>query len=312
MELSHLRYFVHVARSRSFVAGAALSHVTAPAMSKVIRKLEDELGEALFVRTTRSVALTEAGEVLLRRARMVLEQADAIAPDLAARSGAVGGELRVASMEVFSIDLLPRAVAALVREHPTVTPRLYEMHPQRMARHLADGDIDVAFTVGAPPAGVTRRVLGDSRALLVCGRGHPLYERGRASRADLQRHPSVVPRLFQLEHLPSLDQFPEGVAPRAVGATIELLQSGVTLVVEGCYLGYFPEVSVRSHLRDGSLRRLAGLPPGAPFELAALTREGGPPRAAAARLIEHVARLATADRSRPRADRAGRRGPRAA
>jgi DNA-binding transcriptional LysR family regulator len=291
MELTHLRYFFHVATTGSFAEGARRSHVTPPAMSKAIRKLEDELGAPLFERTTRKVALTSDGELLLDRCRQVLATVDAIPRELGEARGAVTGELRIAAMEVFSLELLPAAVGRVVKRHPGVVPLTYEMTPDLMERHLADGSIDVGFTIGGGAApGVAYETLGESSGVVVCGRGHPLYRDGRLTRADLERHPFVVPRFFQRPHLPSLDQFPEGLVARKVGATIELLQMGVALAESGAYLGCFPEISVRRCLRAGSLRALRGLPRGTPFQLRVLLRAGVRPRPSAAALIAEVRR----------------------
>jgi DNA-binding transcriptional LysR family regulator len=298
VELTHLRYFFHVATTRSFAAGARLSCVTPPAMSKAIRKLEEELGVPLFERTTRKVKLTADGEVLLDRCRQILARVDAIPHELGEARGAVAGELRIGAMEVFSLELLPAALGHVVREHPRLVPLTYEMTPDMMERHVVDGSIDVGFTIGGSAApGVSYETLGTSRGVVVCGRGHPLHSRGRVDRADLDRHPFVVPRFFARPHLPSLDQFPEDIAPRRVGATIELLQMGVALAISGVYLGYFPEISVRRSLRDGSLRALRGLPRGVPFQLRVLSRAGARPRPAAAVLIAAVRRLLPAPRS---------------
>src|SRR5687767_12991529 len=106
MELADLRYFVAVATAQSFVGGARRVHVTPPAVSKAVRKLEDELGVSLFVRTTRRVELTGAGAALLERARPLLAGVEALR-DLEAPAAAPRGELRIGAMEVFSIYLLP-------------------------------------------------------------------------------------------------------------------------------------------------------------------------------------------------------------
>ena len=295
MEISHLRYFVHVATTRSFARGAKRAHVSAPAMSKAIRKLEEELGAPLLERTTRRVALTEAGERLLDLCREVLAQVDAIPAALQSQERSVRGELRIAAMEVFSNHILPAALAALVRANPGVVPLVYEMTPDRMERHLEAGDLDVALTIGAGGArSVVYETLGDSKGVIVCGRRHPLFPGGRITRADLARHPFVVPRFFQREELPPLDQFPDALYPRRAGATIELMQTGIELALAGAYLGYFPVISVRQYLRSGSLRALRGLRTGAPFQLRMLIRAGTPPRPAVLALQKELRALLSA------------------
>ena len=290
MELTDLRYFHHVAASGSFSEGARRSHVSPPAISKTIRKLEDELGMALFVRTTRRVALTPAGEALRRRAERVLAEVSGIAEDLESLSGAVRGEIRVGAMEVFSLDVLPAAIVRVVRAHPAVVPFAHEMAPERMEELLADGKLDVGLTVGGGGArGIEYRALGRSPGVLTCGKGHPLHRSGRVRAADLREHPSVVPRFLGLEHAPVLDQFPDRRFPRRVGATIELLQMGIELVPSGVNLGYFPEMSVRRHLASGRLKALRGLSVAPPFELRALLRRGVPLRPAVRALLDEVA-----------------------
>src|SRR2546423_6721636 len=79
MELRQLRYCVAVADHLHFTRAAAALHVAQPALSQQIRRLEAELGLELFARTSRSVALTEAGEAVVARAPRVLAEAGAIA-----------------------------------------------------------------------------------------------------------------------------------------------------------------------------------------------------------------------------------------
>lgn len=189
-------------------------------------------------------------------------------------------------MEVFSIRALPRALAELGATHPDVVPLAYEMHPETMQRHLADGLLDVGFTIGrATHKGIRVEILGTSPGRIVCGRDHPLYRAGTIGPADLGRHPFVVPRFFQAEHLPALDEFPEDRYARRVGATIELLQMGVELVVAGKLLGCFPELSVGHLVQSRVLRVLTGLRGLPKFELCALTREGVAPKRAVAKLV---------------------------
>ncbi len=289
MELTDLKHFAHVARAGSFTAGAKRSHVTPPAVSKAVRKLEDELGVDLFVRTTRRVSLTDAGRELLLRCDRIFGELDELRAELDARTGRIEGDLRIGAMEVFSIELLPRALARLVGEHPAVRPFTHEADPLRMERWIRDGRVEVGFTIGGSRSGdLEYEELGRSKGALVCGKTHPLHGQKRIRKAQLTEYPSVVPRFMGQEDAPSLDQFPEGWARREVGATIELLQMGVQLCIEGTYLGYFPEVSVRGPLADGRLHRLGGVGGAEPFVLWAVSRKGAPRRPMVAALLGEV------------------------
>jgi|GEM_PF-1937563 DNA-binding transcriptional LysR family regulator len=289
MELTELRYFYNVATTRSFSKGAKLSYVTPPAISKAIKKLEDDLDAQLFVRTTRRVNLTDRGEILLNHCRTVFEQIDAIRRDLDDADGNIRGEVRIGANEVFSAFLLPTALSKIVREHPGLVPHSYEMIPSQIEHGLSEGTLDLGFTLGeAQRDDIVTKLVDTSPGVLVCGAGHPLYEKGVVTPEDLLTHPSVVPEFFGRDYLPSLDQFPVHRYKRRVGATVELMQMRVQMAVDGVYLGYYPEVSIRCQLRHGELKVLEGIEPGRPFELRAAYRAGTEPRAAIQMVIDRL------------------------
>jgi len=291
MELSDLRYFLNVATTRSFSKGAVLSHVSPPAISKTIQKLEAELGTMLFTRTTRRVIVTEAGERLRKGCVKIFDELDRVRQDLDEAHTTLRGELRIGAMEVFSIRLLPLALSRLLRAHPQIFSECHELVPQDMERLVVDGRLDVGFTIGAGRLkGVRYQSIGRSPGVLVCGRRHPLYRRGRIRTAELQQYPFVAPRFLGMEALPVLDQFPDKHV-RKIGATIELLQMGVQLVMEGDYLGFFPEVCVREHLDRKQLRTLTGAHFGVSFDLQALTRADAVPKRAVGLLIKELSEI---------------------
>src|SRR5437899_1526937 len=99
MELRQLAYFAAVARHRHFTRAAAELHVAQPALSQQIKRLEAEVGMVLLDRTSRRVALTEAGEALLERAHRALAEVEAAREELAALRGLEQGRVTMGAMQ---------------------------------------------------------------------------------------------------------------------------------------------------------------------------------------------------------------------
>ena len=91
MELRQLRYLVALADEQHFTRAAAREHIAQPALSQQIRRLEQEVGLALVERTTRRVTVTEAGKMLVARARRILSEVDAANAEMQALAGVRSG-----------------------------------------------------------------------------------------------------------------------------------------------------------------------------------------------------------------------------
>jgi DNA-binding transcriptional LysR family regulator len=194
VELRHLRYFVAVAEERHFGRAAARLHIAQPPLSQQIRRFEAELGEPLFYRTTRSVELSPAGEVLLERARDILGAVDAAIDD--ARRAARGeyGRLAVGFTGSSTYELLPALAAALRRELPGVTLDLRGelLTPAQVAR-LLDGTLDLGLL--RPPVherDLSTEVLRSEPLIAVLPEAHPLANAEAVPLEQLEREPFVT------------------------------------------------------------------------------------------------------------------------
>src|SRR5215469_2484522 len=98
MDLRQLRYLVALDEERHFTRAAAREHVAQPALSQQIRRLEEEVGLALAQRTTRAVTITDAGELLVARARRILAELDAARAELESLRGILTGHVTVGAM----------------------------------------------------------------------------------------------------------------------------------------------------------------------------------------------------------------------
>ncbi len=146
MELRHLRYFVAVAEERHFGRAAERLHIAQPPLSQQIRRFEEELGEPLLYRTTRSVELSPAGAVLLERAREILAAVDSAIED--ARRAARGeyGRLAIGFTGSSTYEMLPSLAVALRRELPGVVLDLRgELLTPAQVERLVAGTLDLGL-----------------------------------------------------------------------------------------------------------------------------------------------------------------------
>src|SRR5919201_342004 len=137
MDLRQLRYLVALADERHFTRAAAREHVAQPALSQQIRRLEDEVGLALVERTTRSVALTEAGRVL--------HELEAAPAELDALSGVYIGHVTVGVLHTMGPVDVSLALALFHERHPGVELTVREQSSEELAEMLRVDEVDLAF-----------------------------------------------------------------------------------------------------------------------------------------------------------------------
>src|SRR4051794_38834642 len=128
VHVRELRYFVAVAEELHFTRAAELLHISQPSLSKQIRVLERDLGFPLLRRDRRSVALTDAGEALLPRARELLADWDRAQSDAAQRARAAAALLRVGFQTSVAGALYRLAVSCFTNAHPGWSVEL-RLHP---------------------------------------------------------------------------------------------------------------------------------------------------------------------------------------
>jgi LysR family transcriptional regulator, transcription activator of glutamate synthase operon len=145
MELRQLRYLVALADEQHFTRAAAREHIAQPALSQQIRRLEHEVGLALVERTTRRVTVTEAGRVLVARARRILAEVDAASAEMQAFSGVRSGHVMVGTMHTMGPVDVSLALAVFHQRHPGVELTVREESSEEMAEMLRDDVLDLAF-----------------------------------------------------------------------------------------------------------------------------------------------------------------------
>ena len=230
METRELRYFVAVAEELHFGRAAQRLGIAQPPLSRAIAQLERRLGVALLERTTRSVGLTEAGEVLLREGRAAL-----------AATGDPG--LVIVTKAGASTELLAKLLDAYAAEPGAVAIDVVLCGPAEQERLLRDGRADVALlhrpfdsTAGFD----TEELLTEGQVVLLPS-GHPLAGRAHVQLSEVTALPDLpLPRWPQRD-----GTYPAGPGPEVRDHT-QLLQ----LIALGRASAVLPE-SCRAQLRGG-------------------------------------------------------------
>jgi LysR family transcriptional regulator, transcription activator of glutamate synthase operon len=145
MELRQLRYLVALDDERHFTRAAQREHVAQPALSQQIRRLEEEVGLPLVERTTRRVALTDAGEALVARARRILHEVEGAQAELAALSGVQTGRVTVGVIHTMGPVDVSLALAIFHQRHPDVELTVREQSSEELAEMLRVDELDLAF-----------------------------------------------------------------------------------------------------------------------------------------------------------------------
>jgi LysR family transcriptional regulator, transcription activator of glutamate synthase operon len=188
MDLRQLRYLVALAEERHFTRAAEREHIAQPALSQQIRKLEEEVGVALVERTTRKVSITEAGELLVARARRILSECEAAHAELEALRGILTGHVSVGAMHTMGPVDVSLALAIFHQRHPGVELTVLEQSSEELAEMLRDDVLDLAYlsvTERIESHGLGLHQLVSEELVVILPRSHPLAERSGVRMREL-------------------------------------------------------------------------------------------------------------------------------
>lgn len=196
MELQQLRIFAAVASELHFSRAAEKLHMAQQAVSFQIKQLEQELGVQLFVRTTRKVALTMAGEALLDEVMRAFVHLELGVEEARRADRGERGRIVVGYVNAVAYSILPVAVKAFREQHPDVQVVLVESTPAELEKKLMAREVDVAFNVkvlgqnGLPPFEST--TLAVERMCVAVPDHHPLARRRGVKLGDLADQPYIL------------------------------------------------------------------------------------------------------------------------
>lgn len=251
MDLRRLRYFVILAEEKHFGRAAQRLSLSQPPLSQAIRQLEDDLGAALFERTSRRVSLTPAGTALLREARAILqrtENARALVRDVA---GGRRGRLRIGFSGAMIYRGLPQLLDDLRERAPDIEVQLHEMNSAEQITALRHDELSLGFVhVSALPEGLEGLRYRSEPFVACLPSGHGALARGasRLRLADLREENFILfSRHVSPDYYESIVALcrEAGFLPR-VRFEVRQWLSVVALVANGGGVALVPEALIRS------------------------------------------------------------------
>ncbi|WP_111414594.1 LysR family transcriptional regulator [Billgrantia lactosivorans] len=252
--LPGLRYFEEVARQGSLRKAAERLHVAASAINRQVLKLEDELGVPLFERLPRGLRLSPAGELMLHQIRQWQRDERRLQEYLGEIRGTGCAEVRIASVESLTDQLLPQVLAAFNERFPQVRFKLMTGMTDAILEQVVTGDADIGLCINPP---VTPKVRFIEQVGLEFGAvlapSHPLADREALWLRECLAYPALLPS-SEMFHGSTLQQVlaradlePE---PVAAGNRILTLKS---LARAGLGVAFLNRLDIARELAHGEL-----------------------------------------------------------
>lgn len=194
IELRHLRYFLMVSEELHFRRAAERLYMAQPPLSQAIRRLEDELGTQLLVRTSRTVVLTEAGRVFAGETRKLLANLD-LAVAETRRTGGGSPNLQVGCSPFLPIEVLLRLLDGLHERAPRVRTQIRHLVAFEQIRRLQQGELDLGIfpSTGAIPKLQTQPLFEGEQLAVFLAPDHPLAEKTALGPDDLANETLISP-----------------------------------------------------------------------------------------------------------------------
>src|SRR5438874_4652846 len=251
MDLNALKIFLAVAQERSFSRAAAKVHRTQPAVSQAVRRLELELGEQLFDRSSKNGTLTEAGRMLENYGQRLVRLAEETESAVRELRDLRRGRVLIGANEAAVHTLLP-LVARFRQRFPDIVIDVRRVPARQIAVEVQQGSLDFgALTFHPSEEGLLEVPVGSDELVLLVPPSHDLAKRGQVSMEEVAREPVVahndpsparerVLRLFEEHHvplnmviaLPSLDGIKRAVELK-LGVALLPRRCAVTEIADG-------------------------------------------------------------------------------
>jgi len=254
LDLSQLEIFLSIAHEKSFSRAAEKMLRTQPAISIAIKRLEEELGETLFDRSSKSGTLTEAGQTLYSYAQRMINLRDEALRAMGELKGMYRGRLSIGANESTSLYLLPPLLLKYREEHPHIRIEVYRNVSERIPSEVLERNLDFGFLSYDPmhPSLESFEVYHDELVLVVPPK-HPLAKNKQVSVRDLGKETFVAHNVKTPARDRIFELFAQHRTPLNISIELATLETIKEFVARNVGIAILPRLSVREELEACSL-----------------------------------------------------------
>lgn len=257
MNERQLNYFVVIAEEKSLGRAATRLPLSLSALSRQMQALEEELGVALFKRTGAGLALTPAGEALLRHAKPLRDQFEMVRREVQQTGIRVLGQLNVGGFGAVTLVYLPQLLKAFKENYPNVEEVVHTAPGSQLLESLRQGRLNAYFDrVGSTPEGCLTELAFPDSIVLAIPEGHPLCAHAEIAPEELRDQP-IIGRHDERNNPPEMRSLIQNLGfPLKIVQRVQDMVTSASMVGSGVGIAFVAESVQRLNIANVVFRPL--------------------------------------------------------
>lgn len=254
MDFSQLETFLSIAEEKSFSRAAEKMLRTQPAISIAIKRLEEELGESLFDRSSKNGSLTEAGRILLSYAQRMINLRDEAKESVSELRGMFRGRLTIGANESTSLYLLPPLLMEYRKRHPKIKIEVFRAVSEKIPLEVSERNLDFGFLSYDPmhPNLQSLEIHRDELVLVVLP-NHPLAKQKQVTVKDLAEEQFVAHNVKTPSRTKIFELFAQNQTPLNICLELATLETIKEFVLLEAGIAILPRLAVEAEIKSGKL-----------------------------------------------------------
>jgi DNA-binding transcriptional LysR family regulator len=254
VDLSQLEIFLSIAEEKSFSRAAEKMLRTQPAISIAIKRLEEELGEPLFDRSSKNGALTEAGKILLSYAQRMLNLRDEAKESISELRGMFRGRLTIGANESTSLYLLPPLLMEYRKRHPKIKIEVFRNVSEKIPLEVQERNLDFGFLSYDPmnPQLQSIEIHRDELTLVVPPK-HRLAKLKQVAVKDLGEEQFVAHNVKTPSRTKIFELFAQNRTPLNICIELATLETIKEFVLLDVGIAILPRLAVEAEINSSKL-----------------------------------------------------------